>query len=106
MMGHNDSYYTKGDTGAKEDYTKAMADLTFTDYSALDKRQKNVETQLEQKDNEIIDLKKRLSEVENKSLDMKAIEELIDSKFEGYKEFASYVKDTVSGRFPPVIKKK
>lgn len=59
ILGHTNSYYTKGLNGKREDYLKVMPDLTYLDYSILEATGKNIEAQLEQKDKEIAYLRER-----------------------------------------------
>jgi integrase len=82
LLGHKKStYYVNKRDELKQIYKeKCMRYLTFLDYPTLDATSKNFEAQLkgvvEQKDNEIGELKHRIAELESRALDTRQLTQL------------------------------
>jgi integrase len=72
ILGHKRDmgYYTKTEKDSIANYKKAMPYLTFTDYSALETRGKSIEDKLEQKDSEMVELRKQNEELQDRIEDL------------------------------------
>lgn len=68
ILGHSNSpYHTKKEEVRTEMYlTKCMPELTILDYSALEATGKDIQSRLEQKDAQLLQLQRRLDSIEEK----------------------------------------
>lgn len=77
LLGHEHStYWTKKPEVKRQKYLECMKYLQFLDYEPLEQRGKAIESQLQQKDQQINELNEKISKLEANTVDMDYVKDL------------------------------
>ena len=77
LLGHEHStYWTKKPEVKRQKYLECMKYLQFLDYEPLEQKGKAIESQLQQKDQQINELNEKISKLEANTVDMDYVKDL------------------------------